>query len=103
MLSRSPATGSVIRLGVVGTFSGPVGGLVKDTINGIRVWQQYTNDNGGVNGHRVEVAGGDDGGDPARHISIQRQFGEQGGGVGVTPGTHGCGAGGGATFPAVEV
>ena len=40
----------------------------------MRVWQQWTNAHGGVNGHPVEVLIGDDGGDPGRYISIQRQF-----------------------------
>ncbi|MGQ0629723.1 MAG: ABC transporter substrate-binding protein [Sporichthyaceae bacterium] len=81
--SAAPATGvldkSVIKLGVVGTFSGPVGALVKDTATGIRVWAQHTNAGGGVNGHPVEVLVGDDGGDPARFIALQKQFLEQDG------------------------
>lgn len=79
----------LIKLGAVGTFSGAVGGLVKDTINGIRVWQQWTNANGGVNGHPVEVLVADDGGDPARYISIQRQFVEKDGVVAFLYGTLG--------------
>jgi len=84
-----PATKSVIRLGVVGTFSGPVGGLVKDTVTGIRVWGQYVNANGGVNGHPVEILVGDDGGDPARYISLQQQFAEQKGAIAFLYGTLG--------------
>ena len=68
---------SVIKLGAVGTFSGPVGGLVKDTVTGIRVWAQAVNAAGGVNGHPVEILVGDDGGDPARFNSILQQFVEQ--------------------------
>ncbi|HUR75065.1 MAG TPA: ABC transporter substrate-binding protein [Sporichthya sp.] len=87
--ATGPATKSVIKLGAVGTFSGPVGALVKDTINGIRVWQQWTNTHGGVNGHAVDVLVGDDGGDPARYISIQRQFVEKDGVVAFLYGTLG--------------
>ncbi|MGQ0629722.1 MAG: ABC transporter substrate-binding protein [Sporichthyaceae bacterium] len=76
-VATGPATKSVIKLGVTGTFGGPVGGLVKDTVAGIRVWGQHINDNGGVNGHPVEILVGDDGGDPARFIAIQRQFVEE--------------------------
>ncbi|GAA0630343.1 hypothetical protein GCM10009547_37600 [Sporichthya brevicatena] len=68
---------SVIKLGAVGTFSGPVGGLVKDTVTGIRVWAQAVNAAGGINGHPVEILVGDDGGDPARFNSILQQFVEQ--------------------------
>ena len=68
---------SVIKLGAVGTFSGPVGGLVKDTVTGIRAWSQAVNAQGGINGHPVEILVGDDGGDPARFNSILQQFVEQ--------------------------
>jgi ABC-type branched-subunit amino acid transport system substrate-binding protein len=68
---------SVIKLGSVGTFSGPVGGLVKDTVTGIRAWAASVNAAGGINGHPVEVLVGDDGGDPARFNSIVQQFVEQ--------------------------
>ncbi len=87
--AAGPANKPLIKLGAVGTFSGPVGALVKDTINGIRVWQQWTNARGGVNGHPVEVLVGDDGGDPARYISIQRQFVEKDGVVAFLYGTLG--------------
>jgi ABC-type branched-subunit amino acid transport system substrate-binding protein len=72
-----PATKSTVRLGVVGTFTGPVGALVKDSVTGIRVWSQWVNAHGGVNGHPVELLVGDDGGDPARFITIEQQFVEQ--------------------------
>ncbi|WP_293770044.1 ABC transporter substrate-binding protein, partial [Sporichthya sp.] len=89
LAAAGPATKPLIKVGAVGTFSGPVGALVKDTINGIRVWQQWTNSHGGVNGHPVEVLVGDDGGDPARYISIQRQFVEKDGVVAFLYGTLG--------------
>ena len=76
-----PANRPVIRVGAVGTFTGPVGALVKDTVTGIRVWMQWINARGGVNGHPVEVLVGDDGGDPARFNSIEQQFVEQKGAV----------------------
>ncbi len=88
-VAAGPATKPLIKLGAVGTFSGPVGALVKDAIAGMRVWQQYTNANGGVNGHPVDVLVGDDGGDPARYISIQRQFVEKDGVVAFLYGTLG--------------
>ncbi|MGQ0845750.1 MAG: ABC transporter substrate-binding protein [Sporichthyaceae bacterium] len=75
--AAGPASKSVIKLGAVGTFSGPVGGLVKDTITGIRAWGQAVNASGGVNGHPVQILVGDDGGDPARFNSILQQFVEK--------------------------
>jgi ABC-type branched-subunit amino acid transport system substrate-binding protein len=77
-LAAGPVTPkSVVKLGNVGTFSGPVGGLVKDTVTGIRIWAQAVNAAGGVNGHPIEVLVGDDGGDPARFNSIVQQFVEK--------------------------
>lgn len=70
---------SLIKLGSVGTFSGPVGGLVKDTVTGIRIWAQAVNAAGGVNGHPVAIQVGDDAGDPARFNSIVQQFVEKDG------------------------
>jgi ABC-type branched-subunit amino acid transport system substrate-binding protein len=67
----------VIRVGAVGTFSGPVGALVKDAVTGMRVWAQWINARGGISGHPIELLVGDDGGDPARFIAIQRQFVEE--------------------------
>jgi ABC-type branched-subunit amino acid transport system substrate-binding protein len=79
VVAIGPADKPVIRVGAVGTFSGPVGALVKDTVTGIRVWAQWINSRGGVNGHPVDVRVGDDGGDPARFISIEQQFVERDG------------------------
>ncbi len=67
-------TKSLVRLGSVGTFSGPVGAVVKDTTTGLRVWAQWVNSHGGLNGHPVEVLVGDDGGDPGRYNYLLKQF-----------------------------
>lgn len=72
---------SPITVGIVGTFSGPVGALVKDQTLGARVWAQYVNERGGVNGHQVNVVVGDDGGDPARFNSLVQQFVEKDGAI----------------------
>ena len=72
-----PATGSPVTVAIVGTFSGPVGTLVKDTTTGARIWAAYANAHGGVNGHKVNLVIGDDGGDPARYNSLVQQFVEQ--------------------------
>ncbi|MBA3744394.1 ABC transporter substrate-binding protein, partial [Sporichthya sp.] len=68
------ATKKLVRVGSVGTFSGPVGAVVKDTTTGLRVWAQWVNSHGGLNGHPVEVLVGDDGGDPGRYNFLLKQF-----------------------------
>jgi branched-chain amino acid transport system substrate-binding protein len=60
-----PATGSVIKLGNVGTYSGVIGAITTGTRETLQSWADYTNDHGGLNGHRVEIIFADDGGDPA--------------------------------------
>jgi ABC-type branched-subunit amino acid transport system substrate-binding protein len=87
--TTGPANRPLITVGAVGTFSGPVGALVKDTVTGIRVWSQWINARGGVNGHPVEVLVGDDGGDPARFNSIEQQFVEQKGAIAMLYATLG--------------
>ena len=84
-----PANKPRIEVGAVGTFSGPVGALVKDTVTGIRVWSQWINARGGVNGHPVDVLVGDDGGDPARFNSIEQHLVEQKGVVAMLYATLG--------------
>lgn len=71
------AAGSPVRIGVVGTMSGPAGASLKPLADGVRVWAQAVNAKGGVNGHQVEVLVADDGGDPARHRSLVQEFVEQ--------------------------
>jgi ABC-type branched-subunit amino acid transport system substrate-binding protein len=71
------ATGSEVSIGVLGTFSGPVGVYVKDFATAIQVWGRWVNDNGGLNGHRVRVVVGEDGGSPAGFNSRAQQMVEQ--------------------------
>jgi ABC-type branched-subunit amino acid transport system substrate-binding protein len=71
------ATGSEIAIGVLGTFSGPVGVYVKDLATAVQVWGDWINNNGGLNGHRVKVIVADDGGSPATFNSRAQQMVEQ--------------------------
>ena len=72
-----PATLSPVNVGLVGTFSGPVGALVVGTTTGARVWAKYANERGGANGHVINVIVADDGGDPARYNSLVKELVEQ--------------------------
>jgi len=69
-----PATGSEVAIGVLGTFSGPVGAFTKDLAFAIQVWGKYVNDHGGLNGHRVKVIVAEDGGSPARFNSLAQDM-----------------------------
>jgi branched-chain amino acid transport system substrate-binding protein len=77
VVAKGPATGSTIRVGVVGTLSGPAGEAFGPMAQAVQVWSRWINDRGGLNNHRVEVVVGDDGGDPVRHRSMVQEFVEQ--------------------------
>jgi branched-chain amino acid transport system substrate-binding protein len=68
---------SRVRIGVVGTLSGPAGEAFGPMAEGVQVWARWINDHGGLNGHPIDVVVGDDGGDPARHRSMVQEFVEQ--------------------------
>ena len=69
--------GTPVRIGVVGTMSGPAGGSLKPVVDGVQIWARSANQHGGVNGHRVEVVTGDDRGDPTLHRQLVQQFVEE--------------------------
>lgn len=89
-----PATGSEVSIGVLGTFTGPVGVYVQDFVTGVQVWGRWVNDNGGLNGHRVRVVVGDDGGSPAGFNSRAQQMVEQEGVLAMAFTTLGLAPGG---------
>ncbi|MDQ2650997.1 MAG: ABC transporter substrate-binding protein, partial [Actinomycetota bacterium] len=66
--------GEPIRLGSVGTTSGPIGGALAPGVRAAQAWAAWVNANGGIAGHPVELIVADDGGDPARHRSLVQQF-----------------------------
>jgi branched-chain amino acid transport system substrate-binding protein len=51
----------------VGTYTGPVGTVIRPLLDGAQVWVRYINDHGGLNGHKLVFLVYDDGGDSARH------------------------------------
>jgi branched-chain amino acid transport system substrate-binding protein len=73
----SNAVKSPIKLGSVGTLSGPLGKPALAILSGFQIWQQHINAAGGVNGHPVNLVVGDDGGDPARHRALHQKLVEQ--------------------------
>jgi branched-chain amino acid transport system substrate-binding protein len=71
------ATKSVINFGAFGDASGVLGAVSGPAPPAIRAWTKYINANGGLCGHPVNVIVADDGGDPARALSIAQQMVEQ--------------------------
>ena len=73
----SNAVKSPVKLGSIGTLSGPLGKPALAILSGFQIWQQHINAAGGVNGHPVNLVVADDGGDPARHRSLHQKLVEQ--------------------------
>ncbi len=72
-----PGAKAEIVLGSIGTQSGLMGELMLPVFQGARVWAADVNARGGVNGHPVKLLMADDGGDPARALSLARRMVEQ--------------------------
>jgi branched-chain amino acid transport system substrate-binding protein len=68
------ARGTPIRIGSVGTTSGPIGGALAPGVRAAQAWAAWINATGGIAGHPIELSVADDGGDPARHRSLVQQF-----------------------------
>lgn len=71
---RGPATGSVVRVGLIGLFSGLLGTIFGTVRTGTQVSTAYINANGGLDGHKIELLVADDGGDSAVALSIAKKM-----------------------------
>ncbi|MDP9181173.1 MAG: ABC transporter substrate-binding protein [Actinomycetota bacterium] len=72
--STGSATKSVILLGNVGGYSGPVGASTASAQTMLRIWEAYTNDHGGLNGHPVKIFTADDQSDPSKSQALVRDM-----------------------------
>jgi branched-chain amino acid transport system substrate-binding protein len=89
------STGSPVRIGLVGTLSGPIGATVVPVRDGVQAWVESVNARGGVNGHPVELIIADDQADSARHRALVQELVEERGVVafvGNTDGLTGAGS-----------
>jgi branched-chain amino acid transport system substrate-binding protein len=68
------AARSPILIASVGTFSGPGGAAWAPGVDGLQVWVKDVNRRGGLDGHPVKLMVADDGSDPARHLSLVKDF-----------------------------
>ncbi len=74
---RVPGGSSVIKLGSIGTMSGPIGTIIAAAPVAVRAWAASVNAGGGLNGHPVEVLVADDAGDPGKALALARRMVEQ--------------------------
>jgi branched-chain amino acid transport system substrate-binding protein len=73
----TPGTKSPIKLGLVGSISGPVSQVTKPQVDGPQVWAKWVNSRGGINGHPVELLVADDGGERSRHVAAVKELVER--------------------------
>lgn len=66
-----------VRLGSIGTTSGPVGTAVLPMVDGAKAWASDVNARGGLNGHPVRLIFADDAGDPAKALGLAKRLVEQ--------------------------
>lgn len=74
------ATGDPIVIGNVSTTSGPLE-VARPAVTSLRVWAQFVNDRGGLNGHPVELITIDDEANASRHSAAVRDLVESHGAI----------------------
>jgi branched-chain amino acid transport system substrate-binding protein len=82
-LTKSTATGTPIKIGVVASLSGnPLPSTAA--AEGLKAWAVTINSQGGLQGHPVEVVVRDDGNDPARSLTAVKELVEKDGVVAIS-------------------
>jgi branched-chain amino acid transport system substrate-binding protein len=67
--SAAPATGTPIKIGFICSCTSPLGSSTAINLPGYQAWVKFTNANGGINGHPIDLIVKDDNGNPATSIS----------------------------------
>jgi branched-chain amino acid transport system substrate-binding protein len=67
-------SGTPIVLGNIGSYTGPSASANGGYQKGLQLWESYVNDNGGINGHPVQVKIVDDTGDPTKALTLAHQL-----------------------------
>src|SRR5437879_254025 len=67
-------TASSIKVGHIGIYSGPVGSFGDDLSYACRATLQQVNDNGGINGRKLDVLVRDDGWDGTKGMNAARDL-----------------------------
>ena len=69
---------SVLRIGMVAGFSGPVAGVVQESADGARLYFDSVNAQGGIKGQNIELVTMDDKYDPATAVAQAKSLASQG-------------------------
>jgi len=70
-------TKAPLKLGWIGTVSGPAAPTGQQTQGAVKAWEESVNARGGINGHPVKVSYEDDAGDPARGLAAVKKLVEE--------------------------
>lgn len=70
-------SGEPLKIGVVLTFSGPVGVAGEQQFRGLEIAVEEINADGGIAGHPVELVSRDDGGEPSQAVAVTRELVER--------------------------
>lgn len=66
-----------VKIGFTGPLSGSLSLLGQGVRDGVEVFVQYINDQGGVNGRKIELIAEDDGYEPMRTVAAAKKLSEQ--------------------------
>jgi branched-chain amino acid transport system substrate-binding protein len=72
--SAAAPKGALIKIGVIGSLTGPQASSSDQGATVAPAWADWINANGGINGHPVQVIVMDDKGDPATAQSVEQQL-----------------------------
>lgn len=94
--AEGEASSDEIKVGHIASIAG-LGGTFEAWDAGVKAYFQWLNDNGGIDGKKVELISKDDGGDPAQNAALARELVDVEGVVAMvgeaTQGSTGGGAG----------
>jgi len=72
--SSAAATGTPIKIGSIGQYSGVAGDTSKATADTLVAWSKYINAQGGIHGHPVQVIVKDDAADAAKSVAMVKDL-----------------------------
>ena len=70
-------TGDPIKLGTLCSCTGPLGASIGQSLEVLKAWGSWTNSNGGINGHPVEIVAYDDGQNPTTALAQAKKLVEE--------------------------
>lgn len=75
--AQAPVAMAPVKIGNIGDYSGVIGAIVGPGAAGMRVAVRAINDDGGLNGHPVQLVVGDAGSDPTRAAYLVKEMVER--------------------------